>query len=213
MKRPVPVESASALIDEKIKELGDWRGKTLAKVREIIHEPAPSASGSLFWFDSSSERWWQPACGFNRDDWNNVECMTTANSMHDYRKFKVSVNGRIGRTARLSERLRRYVTSNPASPATRRATPTTSPTWPRSCRPCAMRARTNLSSSAPGVPERLLAVGGLGEQHPHAGLSTQRAQHRQRRRLLVKPPAVRGQALAGQDAGPVAPVASLARNT
>ena len=122
--------------------------------------------------------------------------------MHDYRKFKASVNGRIGRTARLSERLRRYVTSNPASPATRRrATPTTSPTWPRSCSPCAMRARTTWSSSAPGVLERLLAVGGLGEQHPHAGLSTQRAQHRQRRRLLAllraKPPAVRGQALAG----------------
>ena len=129
--------------------------------------------------------------------------------MHDYRKFKVSVNGRIGRTARLSERLRRYVTSNPASPATRRrATPTTSPTWPRSCRPCAMRARTTWSSSAPGVLERLLAVGGLGEQHPHAGLSTQRAQHRQRRRLLAllrpKQPAVRGQALAGVARTPVA---------
>ena len=40
MKRPVPVESASALIDEKIKELGDWRGKTLAKVRESVHEAA-----------------------------------------------------------------------------------------------------------------------------------------------------------------------------
>src|SRR5437763_11933422 len=122
--------------------------------------------------------------------------------MHDYRKFKVSVNGRIGRTARLSERLRRYVTSNPASPATRRrATPTTSPTWPSSCRPCAMRARTTWSSSAPGVLERLLAVGGLGERHPHAGLSTQRAQHLQRRRFLAllqpKPAAVRGQALAG----------------
>src|SRR5207244_8988328 len=38
MKRPVPVESASTLIDEKIKGLGDWRGKTLAKVREIVHE-------------------------------------------------------------------------------------------------------------------------------------------------------------------------------
>ena len=38
MKKPVPVESASALIDEKIKELGDWRGKTLAKVRDLIHE-------------------------------------------------------------------------------------------------------------------------------------------------------------------------------
>ncbi len=31
------MESASALIDAKIKELGDWRGKTLAKVRDIIH--------------------------------------------------------------------------------------------------------------------------------------------------------------------------------
>ncbi len=38
--------------------------------------------------------------------------------MHDHRKFKVGVNGRIGRTARLFECLRRYVTSNPASPAT-----------------------------------------------------------------------------------------------
>ena len=38
MKGAVPVESAAAFIDEKIKELGDWRGKTLAKVREIIRE-------------------------------------------------------------------------------------------------------------------------------------------------------------------------------
>ena len=38
MKKPVGAESASALIDERIKELGDWRGKTLAKVRTIIHE-------------------------------------------------------------------------------------------------------------------------------------------------------------------------------
>jgi len=38
MKRPVAVESASAIIDARIKELGDWRGKTLAKVREIIHK-------------------------------------------------------------------------------------------------------------------------------------------------------------------------------
>jgi hypothetical protein len=29
------MESASAFIDKKIKELGDWRGKTLAKVRGI----------------------------------------------------------------------------------------------------------------------------------------------------------------------------------
>ena len=38
MKRPAPVESASALIDERIKELGAWRGKMLAKVRQIIQQ-------------------------------------------------------------------------------------------------------------------------------------------------------------------------------
>ncbi len=38
MKKRVPVESASALIDGKIKELGDWRGRTLANVRKLIHE-------------------------------------------------------------------------------------------------------------------------------------------------------------------------------
>ncbi len=37
MKKRVPVESAAALIDAKIEELGDWRGKTLAKVRAIVN--------------------------------------------------------------------------------------------------------------------------------------------------------------------------------
>src|SRR5436190_20876151 len=37
VKSPAAVKSASASIDKKIKELGDWRGKTLAKVRDIIH--------------------------------------------------------------------------------------------------------------------------------------------------------------------------------
>src|SRR6266542_2568476 len=49
MKRPVPVESASALIDEKIKELGDWRGKTLAKVRGIIHKADPEIVEEWKW--------------------------------------------------------------------------------------------------------------------------------------------------------------------
>jgi hypothetical protein len=47
MKRAVRVESASALIsasaqiDERIKQLGDWRGTMLAKVRDIIHKADP----------------------------------------------------------------------------------------------------------------------------------------------------------------------------
>jgi len=54
MKRTVPVESASAfiasgLIDEKIKELGDWRGKMLAKVRGIIHAADPEIVEEWKW--------------------------------------------------------------------------------------------------------------------------------------------------------------------
>ncbi len=54
MKRPVPVESASAFIDEKIKELGDWRGKTLAKVRAIIHQADPEVLEEWKWAKSTS---------------------------------------------------------------------------------------------------------------------------------------------------------------
>ena|SRR5438876_3782123 len=49
MKKPVAVESASVLIDERIKELGDWRGKTLAKVRQIIHEADPEIVEKWKW--------------------------------------------------------------------------------------------------------------------------------------------------------------------
>ena len=49
MKRTIPVESASAFIDEKIKELGDWRGKTLAKVREIIRKADPEIVEEWKW--------------------------------------------------------------------------------------------------------------------------------------------------------------------
>lgn len=49
MKKAVPVESASARIDEKIKQLGDWRGKTLAKVRGIIHAADPGIVEEWKW--------------------------------------------------------------------------------------------------------------------------------------------------------------------
>ena len=49
MKKTVPVVSASALIDEKIKELGDWRGKILAKVREIVHAADPEIVEEWKW--------------------------------------------------------------------------------------------------------------------------------------------------------------------
>jgi len=54
MKRAVPVESGPAFIDEKIKELGDWRGKTLAKVREIVHEADPEIVEEWKWVKPTS---------------------------------------------------------------------------------------------------------------------------------------------------------------
>ena len=49
MKSHVPAEPASALIDEKIKELGDWRGKTLAHVRRLIHDADPGIQEEWKW--------------------------------------------------------------------------------------------------------------------------------------------------------------------
>jgi len=48
-KKPILTESASALIDERIKELGDWRGKMLAKVRAIIHQADPEIVEEWKW--------------------------------------------------------------------------------------------------------------------------------------------------------------------
>ena len=42
-------ESASAAIDEKIKQLGDWRGKMLAKVREIVRQADPEIVEEWKW--------------------------------------------------------------------------------------------------------------------------------------------------------------------
>lgn len=54
IKKSAPVESASASIDAKIKELGDWRGKTLAKVRAIIHAADPEIVEEWKWAKATS---------------------------------------------------------------------------------------------------------------------------------------------------------------
>jgi hypothetical protein len=49
MKTDDATENASALIDEKIKELGDWRGRMLAKVRDVIHQADPEIVEEWKW--------------------------------------------------------------------------------------------------------------------------------------------------------------------
>jgi hypothetical protein len=54
MKEPVSAEAVSESIDAKIRELGDWRGKTLAKVRDMIHEADPEIVEEWKWAKPSS---------------------------------------------------------------------------------------------------------------------------------------------------------------
>ena len=49
MNKPAPAEAASALIDQRIEELSDWRGKMLAKVRKIIHQADPEIVEEWKW--------------------------------------------------------------------------------------------------------------------------------------------------------------------
>lgn len=41
--------SASALIDNRIAELGDWRGETLSRMRDLIKEAAPDVVEEWKW--------------------------------------------------------------------------------------------------------------------------------------------------------------------
>jgi hypothetical protein len=47
-------KSASGLISKRIKELGDWRGKTLSRVRDLIKEADPEIVEEWKWVKSSS---------------------------------------------------------------------------------------------------------------------------------------------------------------
>jgi len=46
---PKPGESPSKLIDARIKELGDWRGKALARLRKLIKEADPDVVEEWKW--------------------------------------------------------------------------------------------------------------------------------------------------------------------
>ena len=46
---PAKNASPSRLIDGRIKELGDWRGETLARLRALIHEADPQVEETWKW--------------------------------------------------------------------------------------------------------------------------------------------------------------------
>ena len=46
--------SASQMIDQRIRELGDWRGSVLKRMRELIHEADPEVVEEWKWVKESS---------------------------------------------------------------------------------------------------------------------------------------------------------------
>jgi hypothetical protein len=76
MKSPVPLESASRLIDERIKELGDWRGKALAKVRQIVHEADPEIVEDWKW--RGTPTWYHNGIVCTGETYKNVVKVTFA---------------------------------------------------------------------------------------------------------------------------------------
>jgi hypothetical protein len=104
MKKPVPTESASALIDERIKELGDWRGKMLAKVREIIHEADPEIVEEWKWMGTPTFSHGGIVC--TGETYKNVVKMTFAKgaSLNDPSGlFNSSLDGNVRRAIDIHE--------------------------------------------------------------------------------------------------------------
>ncbi len=104
MKRPVPVESASALIDEKITELADWRGKTLAKVRQIIQDADPGIVEEWKWMGTPV--WSHGGIVCTGETYKNVVKMSFAKgaALKDpARLFNSSLDGNVRRAIDIHE--------------------------------------------------------------------------------------------------------------
>jgi len=109
MKRSIPVESASASIDDKINELSDWRGKTLARVREIIHAADPEIVEEWKWAKATSPGtpvWSHGGIVCTGETYKNVVKMTFAKgaSLNDPSGlFNSSLEGNVRRAIDIRE--------------------------------------------------------------------------------------------------------------
>jgi hypothetical protein len=103
------LESASAALDAKIKELGDWRGKTLAKVREIIHDADPDIVEEWKWAKATSPGvpvWSHNGIVCTGETYKNVVKMTFAKgaALKDpSRLFNSSLEGNVRRAIDVHE--------------------------------------------------------------------------------------------------------------
>ena len=100
MKKPEANQgkSASELISKKIAELGDWRGKTLGKMRKLIRQADPDVVEEWKWMGTPV--WSHDGILCTGESYKNVVKLTFAKgaSLKDpARLFNSSLDGRVRR--------------------------------------------------------------------------------------------------------------------
>jgi hypothetical protein len=109
MKKPVMAGSASDFIDEKIRKLGDWRAKTLANVRDIIHEADPEIVEEWKWVKPTNPGtpvWSHGGIVCTGETYKNVVKMTFAKGAElkdPSRLFNASLEGNVRRAIDIHE--------------------------------------------------------------------------------------------------------------
>jgi len=109
MTKTVPGTPASSLIDEKIVQLGDWRGKTLAKVRAIIRDADPEIVEEWKWVKPTNPGtpvWSRGGIICTGETYKNVVKMTFAKgaALKDPKRlFNSSLDGNVRRAIDIHE--------------------------------------------------------------------------------------------------------------
>ena len=104
MKKRPKSESPSELIDARIKELGDWRGKTLSRVRTLIKEVVPGVVEEWKW--RGVPVWYHDGMICTGETYKNAVKMTFAKgaSLADpSRLFTSSLDGNVRRAIDIRE--------------------------------------------------------------------------------------------------------------
>jgi hypothetical protein len=106
MKKPDAIQgqSASELISTRIAELGDWRGKTLARVRQLIKEADPEVVEEWKWMGTPV--WSHDGIICTGESYKSVVKLTFAKgaSLKDpARLFNSSLDGKVRRAIDIHE--------------------------------------------------------------------------------------------------------------
>ena len=102
-------QSASELISRRIAELGDWRGETLSKMRELVKEADPDVVEEMKWIKSSTPGtpvWSHDGIICTGESYKNVVKLTFAKgaSLDDpARLFNSSLDGNVRRAIDIHE--------------------------------------------------------------------------------------------------------------